>query len=349
MRLPSLRPGFERRADHPWLVGDPSVPGVKLARRSRWTTLIAIVLANAVGAVVVIAFAVVGLPKPEIGPDDHPVVVNIAAAGTYLLFALVVGVAWGRRRLEGGRHGIRGWLEADRDPTAKERRRVLRAPLRLMLVEAVLWGTAVVLFTLLNLQFTALLALGVGLTVALGGLTTSAAVFLLSELALRPVAARALAHGGDDRMRVPGVATRWLLAWALGTGVPVLGVVLVGIVALTEVKIGQDKLAVTMVALGIIALVFGAVVAVLAAEQALTEQAKLGGEAREVAVLFVDIVGSPALAADRDPEEVVQLLNRFFAVVDAALAIFGAPLPVPPRPGHAACGRAPVRRGGSFR
>ena len=372
----------------------------------------AIVVANAVGAVVVTSFAVWGLPKPAIDSDAHPVVLNVAVAGGYLLFALVVGVIWGRRRLEGGRHGIRGWLEDDREPTAKERRRVLRAPLRLMVVEAVLWGAAVVGFTLLNSQFSALLALGVGLTVGLGGLTTSVAVFLLSELALRPVAARALAYGGDDRARVPGVATRWLLAWALGTGVPVLGILLVGIVALTDVEIGEDKLAITMLALGTIALVFGAVVAVLAAyatvhpirsiraglrrvregdledaevavwdttemgllqagfndmvsglrerervrdlfgrqvgeevaEQALQEQTKLGGEVREVAVLFVDIVGSTSLAADRDPEEVVELLNRFFAVVvevvessggwinkfqgDAALAIFGAPLPV---------------------
>jgi adenylate cyclase len=68
---------------------------------------------------------------------------------------------------------------------------------------------------------------------------------------------------------------------------------------------------------------------------------QLGGEVREVAVLFVDLVGSTAMAADRPPREVVQTLNEFFAVVvevvderggwinkfqgDAALAVFGAP------------------------
>ncbi len=71
---------------------------------------------------------------------------------------------------------------------------------------------------------------------------------------------------------------------------------------------------------------------------------ELGGETREVAVLFVDLVGSTTLAARRPPEEVVGLLNRFFAVVvevveshggsvnkfegDAALAVFGAPVPM---------------------
>lgn len=67
----------------------------------------------------------------------------------------------------------------------------------------------------------------------------------------------------------------------------------------------------------------------------------LGGETREVAVLFVDLTGSTRLADTRSPDEVVGLLNKFFGVVvgvvarhggwinkfegDAALAIFGAP------------------------
>ncbi|WP_103353494.1 adenylate/guanylate cyclase domain-containing protein [Amycolatopsis sp. CA-128772] len=88
---------------------------------------------------------------------------------------------------------------------------------------------------------------------------------------------------------------------------------------------------------------------------------ELGGTVRTVSVLFVDLVGSTALAASRPPEEVVGLLNRFFAVVvdevdrhhglvnkfvgDAALAVFGAPAPLD---GHATCalaaGRAIARR-----
>ena len=76
----------------------------------------------------------------------------------------------------------------------------------------------------------------------------------------------------------------------------------------------------------------------LAAER---ERPKLGGEERHVAVVFVDIVGSTQLVTSQPPAEVVQLLNRFFAIVveevdrhsglvnkfegDASLAIFGAP------------------------
>ena len=76
-----------------------------------------------------------------------------------------------------------------------------------------------------------------------------------------------------------------------------------------------------------------------AAEQQLP---RLGGEERHVAVVFVDVVGSTKLVTSRPPIEVVELLNRFFAVIveevdrnrgmvnkfegDAALAIFGAPV-----------------------
>lgn len=78
------------------------------------------------------------------------------------------------------------------------------------------------------------------------------------------------------------------------------------------------------------------------AEQALLVGTELGGEVREVAVIFVDVVGSTEMAASRPAPEVVDLLNRFFAVVieaisrfdgsvnkfegDAALCIFGAPV-----------------------
>ncbi|MEV4418635.1 adenylate/guanylate cyclase domain-containing protein [Patulibacter sp. NPDC049589] len=78
------------------------------------------------------------------------------------------------------------------------------------------------------------------------------------------------------------------------------------------------------------------------ARVALDQEVRLGGEAREVCALFVDIVGSTTLAAERSPDEVVSALNRFFAVVvetvdehggwvnkfqgDAALVVFGAPV-----------------------
>jgi adenylate cyclase len=97
------------------------------------------------------------------------------------------------------------------------------------------------------------------------------------------------------------------------------------------------------------------------ARTALENDVELGGEVREVAVLFVDIVGSTRLAASRPPQEVVEMLNAFFAVVidvveqhdgwinkfegDAALAVFGAPTELPDAAGCALrAGRELARR-----
>lgn len=96
---------------------------------------------------------------------------------------------------------------------------------------------------------------------------------------------------------------------------------------------------------------FGRQVGADVARAALEGDIELGGEERDVAVLFVDLIGSTALASDRPPHEVVAIINRFFAVVvqavdreggwinkfegDGALAIFGAPIALPDAYGRA--------------
>lgn len=385
----------------------------------RRLTVGTIVISNAVGAVVVTAYGLLALPRPELTDPWHVWRANIGLAIVYVLAAVAVGVWWGRRRIEGGPLGTEAWLPAGLRPTEAQATRVLRAPLRLVVVQSVLWGVATVLFAAMNFTFEPLLGLGTALTVALGGVTTSTAAYVLGELALRPVLSRALeARGAASRRGVPGVATRWLLTWAFGTGVPVFGLMLVGIAALTDVPMAKQTLAVTVIALTAIGLVFGALVSILAAystvhpiasirrglarleggdlevhlpvwdsteigtlqtgfnemvsglrererirdlfgrqvgedvaAQALITGIELGGELREVSVLFVDIVGSTALASRTSPTEVVALLNRFLTEVvevvgstggwinkfegDAALAIFGAPIELDDAAGRA--------------
>jgi adenylate cyclase len=79
------------------------------------------------------------------------------------------------------------------------------------------------------------------------------------------------------------------------------------------------------------------------------EQVKLGGERRDMTVLFSDIRGFTTLSESRDPDQVVRLLNEFFTPMtrlvleqggtldkymgDAIMAFFGAPLA---QPDHAA-------------
>ena len=105
-------------AAHPWLIGDADTPGRKLARRVRVFTLVAIFTANAVGAVVVVCFAVWALPKPEGVDGTSALPVNLALGGIYATLALAIGVIWGRRRVESGPQGLRAWLQ---DPPAGPR------------------------------------------------------------------------------------------------------------------------------------------------------------------------------------------------------------------------------------
>jgi adenylate cyclase len=96
---------------------------------------------------------------------------------------------------------------------------------------------------------------------------------------------------------------------------------------------------------------FGRYVGEDVARRALERGTELGGQERDVAVLFVDLVGSTQLASTIPASEVVNLLNEFFRVIvdtvnrhggfvnkfqgDAALAIFGAPIEHPDASGAA--------------
>src|SRR5207302_1296345 len=59
------------------------------------------------------------------------------------------------------------------------------------------------------------------------------------------------------------------------------------------------------------------------ARHALESGVQLGGELRQAGILFVDVVGSTAMALELPPHEVVDRLNRFFAIVLETVAARG--------------------------
>jgi adenylate cyclase len=366
-----------------------------------------IMTANVAGAAVVFAFLAWVLPLPDVPDDRNALRVNGIVAGAFVLASTPVGFIWSYQRVR----VVERWLRADRPPDPREQRSALRAPVRLLVVQASLWSIGAALFLLLNLQYSTRLAVAVAITILLGGAVTCSLGYLLAERILRPVTELALAERVPDEPALPGVTARLLLAWALGTGAPVLGMFLVGgaeVVGISDEP--GDRLAATMVFLSGVALtvglagmaltarsvaypvervrramaevaagrtdvevpvgdgseigllqagfnrmvaglrereelrdMFGRQVGQDVARQALERGVELGGEEREVAVLFVDLVGSTRIAAECPPEEVVGLLNEFFGAVveavsehdgsinkfegDAALCVFGAPLP----------------------
>jgi adenylate cyclase len=388
-----------------WLIPRDDESSRDLTRRVALKLSLSLTAANFAGAAIVYAIATWVLPFPSVDDPTATRIANLIAGVAYLLVVTPIGVWWTARRMR----ETREWLDADREPTAEQRRVVLRAPREVVRVHVVIWGVAVVLFGVLNTAFSPELGERAATTILLGGLTTCAFVYLVAERQLRPIAARALAAGVGDHPRGPGVKMRTVLAWAAGTAVPILGLFSVALATLLGEEFDANEIAIAVLAIGGLCLgvgfylsmlsarsvadpvaslrkavqrveagdlevevpvydgseigelqagfnsmvaglrereriqdLFGRHVGEEVARKALESEVELGGELREVAVLFTDVIGSTALASNRGPEEVVELLNAFFTVVvevvsdhggwvnkfegDGALAVFGAPV-----------------------
>ncbi|MGU3435964.1 adenylate/guanylate cyclase domain-containing protein [Actinomycetes bacterium M1A6_2h] len=118
-----------------------------------------------------------------------------------------------------------------------------------------------------------------------------------------------------------------------------------------RLQVGFNRMAETIGEREHVRELFGMHVGDAVAARAIAEEPTLGGEIRPVAVLFIDVVGSTSMALEHSPEYVVELLNGFFDGVvrtaerhdgfvnkfqgDAALVVFGAPLPHPDAAGAA--------------
>ncbi|GLZ48694.1 hypothetical protein Acsp06_48790 [Actinomycetospora sp. NBRC 106375] len=397
---------------------------------TRLVLVFVVVIPNVVGAGVVLVLAAWVLPLGTLVEDDPGALLrNLVAFAGYLVVAVLVGVVWGHARMRiPPPPGPDATEAAVRRHRKRVRRVVLRGPLRLATVQSVLWAAALALFVALNLPSSPRLGLSVGVTVALGGVATVAVTARLVERVLRREVARVLNDRPPNDRILPGVALRAVGSWALGTAVPLVGVLLAAAASLVFGGYSTDRLALVVLVLGGVALVVGFLVTVLTANStaapviavrraqrrveegdydaevtvfdttelgllqagfntmvgglrerervrdlfgrhvgedvartALENDVELGGEVREVAVLFVDLVGSTRLAATRPPHEVVETLNAFFAVVidvveqhdgwinkfegDAALAVFGAPTALPDAAGCALrAGRELARR-----
>ncbi len=205
----------------------------------------AIVAANLTGAGVVTVLNTWVVPRPE-APSHATTVAGFISIPLYVVVAVAVGVVWGTRRAL--RHT--GWIFDGKRPDPGEQRAALRTPLALVGVQAALWAGAVVVFTTVSLAIQPALALNVAVTIAFGGTVTCMAAYLLSEFSMRPLAARALAFEPPDRLPVPGVVARSLLAWALGSAIPVAGLMIIAVIALARDDVSADRLAATILVLG---------------------------------------------------------------------------------------------------
>jgi adenylate cyclase len=361
--------------------------------------------ANGAGALLVLAYLAIVFPDSS-PADGKAADINTLVFGLYLLVAVVIALPVNKKFLD----TAMGWVRDGRPPTPIERWATLAQPLQQTVSAFLVWVGAAVIFGVLNQTVANSLRVAAGITVA--GLITCCLLYLLLERHFRPVFALALEDADLPRWRRE-IQARLMLAWLLGSAVPLIAVglapvgvpaaelaqsgtrltilVITGVVAgglvmraaatavslpieevsdaLARVEEGDLEVEVPVTHIGEIgrlqhgfnAMVgglrerrrlqdlFGRQVGTDVARRAVERDPQLGGEAREITALFVDLENFTSFTESHTPEEVVAELNTFFEIVirvvmdeggwvnkfegDAALCIFGAPAH---QPDHAA-------------
>jgi adenylate cyclase len=399
--LPASRLGSVRRR---WSSGKAVLV------RATVSLLIGMVAANVFGAVAVFLLAVYVVPEPAVSHFHRVLVQDLTIAFIYVAVAVPAGIILSFKQLS----SLASWLPSEQQPTAEQQLVVLRGPRTIARGTGFFWAGGTVLFGALATFRSVDAGIRITTIVGISGLITATVTYRLAERLLRESAARALSASPHPHRMAQSVAVRSMMTWTLGTGAPVLGVVLLGVASLFDHVGSRHDLAFAMAILGGNCLItgvittffatratadpiisvsralarieageldvsvpvydgsdvgllqagfnrmaaglrereelrdlFGRHVGVDVARRALEHGVELGGEHRDVAVLYIDLVASTQLAALRPPAEVVELLNRYFAIVvdvveandgfinkfagDAALAIFGAPAPLDDR------------------
>ena len=211
-------------------------------------------LANAAGILVVIAAVAFLLPVflKDVTWTTGLWQLSLVAVG-FVIAGLLLG--WNSRRSQ---HAALGWLAEGREPDAREHRLTLRLAYSEVLATGLVWIVGSLIFALLY-GLTESWAFGaIALSASwLGGETTCALYYLLLERALRPLTALALAARLPDQPVAPGVTNRLMFAWSLGTGVPILGVLIVGVAGLTKSNVNADYVAAACIFLGVVASAVG--------------------------------------------------------------------------------------------
>ena len=214
----------------------------------------AVMVANLIGIAVAALLVTVAIPEPSIF-DDAPAWITFIVMPGYLIFAIAVGSYWiTRRTVEALR-----WAIEERKPTRIDERNTFLAPWRVAAVDLTLWGVGTVLSTtlygLFNRQFIPRFLFGVGIC----GVLVATGAYLITEFALRPVAAQALEAGRPPRRLTSGLMGRTMMVWFLGSGVPVIGIALVAFFQLVMRNLTETQFAVGVMMVSIATLIFGCI------------------------------------------------------------------------------------------
>ena len=173
------------------------------------------VVANMVGGGVVFAFLGMVLPQPQRYLDA-----NVIALIAYMAFSMVVGCAVSARAFQ----PIHNWVLGDADTTEHDRCYVVTHARRQAVINFCMWMGSLVVFVPINVRYGLQSELDIISTIFDGAITTCGLTYLMAERILRPIHELAFEEALPTDRYVPGVKSRILLAWAIGTGVPLVGV-----------------------------------------------------------------------------------------------------------------------------
>jgi adenylate cyclase len=215
---------------------------------------VSILVANLIGIGVALLLVTVAFPSPSVF-TDAPLWLTFVAAPAYVVVALAVGAIWMTRRMV---HMLR-WAIEERIPTFTDQRNTFAAPRRLATMHLVLWEGGAALMTVLYGQVDSHFIPHYLFAFGLGGIIISAYVYLITEFALRPVAAQALEAGRPSGRFAAGIVSRTIGVWLFGSGVPVFGILLLGVSTLSFWHLTERQLASAVIISTAIVLVLGAV------------------------------------------------------------------------------------------
>jgi adenylate cyclase len=149
------------------------------------------------------------------------------------------------------------WIREEREPDEREHSLTLRLASRAATFDLIAWTVGGLILGAVSAHHGLGFSAVVVSAIWLGGETCSALLYLLYERVLRPVTALALAAHEPEHSVAPGIRTRLLFAWSLGTAVPILGVLVVGIVGVTKPGVETEYVAGASVFLGSVAVAVG--------------------------------------------------------------------------------------------
>jgi class 3 adenylate cyclase len=241
-----------------WLLGRVSESQRRRRIRIQVILTVFVVVANLIGVVVAMSVITVAIPVPNIFAGRAHLITTVVAPA-YVVVAVIIGWVWATRRiLDALRWSIEG-----RPPTPRDQHNTFRAPWQLTVIPLVLWGFgAALLTTLYGLVDTGYIPkMLFGITFS--GIVVSASCYFFTEFALRPVAAQALESAPEHRGG-PGVLGRTIMAWVLGSCVPVVGIALAAGFTLTLRNMTVTQLAVAVLLLAAAAVIFGFILILIA-------------------------------------------------------------------------------------